>query len=271
MANADIVTGSAVAAAVSRKMTDLENTKGLVFTDWRQDANLNRPVDYYLFIYNIERRAHQIGRPPQHGMIPIAACPRDKPWWKARSVPNIVQEPDVNDNGEIRSRGLAGERFATDLLNPCNTGVDIWAEITREDLTWIDSGTEDLTVRGVFWTRNDPPADWELAKCRERMEKFYRGKIEQARRYARTADTRLMINNDHHYAADYFRIREEWHSVVELPALCPNCGEVLPLATVAYHKNSMGDRCVIDWQRAVESGAIRESDVPESKRWRKIA
>ena len=154
MANADIVTGSPVAAAVSKQMTDINNMKGLVFTDWRQDANLNRPVDYFLYIYNIEHRAHQVGRPPQHGMIQIAGCPRDKPWWKVRSVPNIVQEPDVSESGEIRSRGLPGERFATDLLNPVNTGVDIWAEITREELTWIDSGSDDLTVRGLFWTRD---------------------------------------------------------------------------------------------------------------------
>lgn len=270
--HAAVIDRSALADTVAKSMIETDNMRNITFVDFRNDANASRPPDYFLYIYNIARRHFEIRRPPQWSYMKLAACPASESYIKVATVSNIIQEkwPDP-DSGEIRYRGLMGERFCMDLINPVNIGVDMWAEITNEELTWIDGGSDDLSVRGLFWTRNDPPEDWELAKSKERLENFYRRKLEQARRYAQSDKTKDQIGDEHHLAAEYFKVREGWHMVAELPSLCPNCGEVLPLASVAYHKNSMGDRCVIDWRRAVDSGAIKYEDVPEAKRWKKIA
>lgn len=266
--HAVVVDNSQVAQVIAKSMTQTDNMRNLTFIDLRGDINASRAPDYFLYVYNIAQRTFEIRRPPQWGLIKLAACPKGEPYVKAMRISNVVQEKWVDpDSGEIRYRGMAGERFAMDLVNPVNIGIDMWAEIANEELTWIDSGTDDLSVRGLFWSPSDPPKDWELGKTRGRLENFYRGKLSQARHYAQTDKTRDQIGPEHHLAAEYFRIRESWHTVAELPSFCPNCGEELPNPNVAYHKNSMGDRCVIDWKRTVEAGAISVDQVPEAKLW----
>lgn len=270
--HAAVIQDSAVAAQVAARMTEGENMKTVHLIDLRADANASRPPDYYLSVYNIAHREFEICRPPQFSLMRLPACPPDQPYLKVATIANIINEKWIDaDTGDLRYRGMTGERFAMDMINPCNIGIDMWMQVNNEELTWVDGGSDNNAVRGLFWTRNDPPADWELAKSREWLEGFYRQKLEQARRYGQSEKTKDQIGPEHHLAASYFRIREGWHTVAELPSMCPNCGEALPLASVAYHRNSMGDKCVLDWKRTVESGAMKYDDVPESKRWKKSA
>ena len=85
------------------------------------------------------------------------------------------------------------------------------------------------------------------------------------------ADQKRNIGQEHHDAAEYFHVKNAWHTVAELPTLCENCGEPLPMATVPFHRNMMGLICVRDWKRTVEAGAKTREDVPEEKRWWKEA
>lgn len=270
---ARIVSGSQLAAeqTAARNRTENEKNLPITFTNFSDDPNITRAPQYYIHVYNISPRAREVRRPPSFPLIRFAACPKGQPYIKAAEIPNIVNEKWVDAaSGEIRNRGIIGERFAMDLLNPTNLGIDCWQEITDDAQSWIDAGgTDDLTRRGLFWTLNDPPKQWELDRAKERLEKHYRNMLLVADSYWQSpdADQKRNIGREHHDAADYYRVKNVWHTVAELPSLCPNCGENLPNPNVPYHRNSLGERCVIDWKRTLESGVIKKSDVPESKRW----
>lgn len=263
-ANATIVENSSIADRMSRVLakSEAENVLGSPqFEDFSNDPNFSRAPDYFLFVYNISDREFVVRRPPTMPCITIPACPPDKPYVLALRVPSIHNEKYVEAfTGKISVSGTRGERIATDLLNPSNYGTDCWA--TTED--WSNQGN-DLTVRGCFWSRNNPPTAAELAKARQRLEAHYRALIEQANGH-HAANRFAEIGPEHHSAAEYFRLTLPWHRRYEAPATCPVCGEEIS-AGAAAHRNSFGSICVLDWRRAVEGGIKTLADVPADKRW----
>jgi len=251
----------------SRRLIQSEAMRTVRLIDFRGDANAERPPDYYLYIFNIANRKFEIRRPPNFPLMTFAGCPLGQPYALVGRVPNIVNEKWVDaDSGETRVRGIMGERFATDLLNPSNTGIDIWGEIP-EELSWLDSGgTDDMTRRGLFWTKNAEPTTEELAMSRAKMEKHYRQLIQHADILYSDTATRREIGREHHMAADYFKARSQWHIVAETPIICENCGEMLK-SNVAFHIGPTGFMCVRDWKRTVAAGAVKREQVPEESRW----
>lgn len=266
-AHAAVVTNSAVAPNVKRVFEQDMNMKTVRLVDFTGDANVNRPPDYYLYLYNIAPRAFEIRRPPNFPLIRLSACPKGQKYAKVATIPSIVNEKWIDaDSGEVRVRGIMGERFVMDLVNPSNLGINMWVEITDDQMTWIDGGTDDLTRRGLFFSKNDPPTDDELSVTKQRLEQHYRQLLVRADELSRDPKTRREIGMEHHLAAEYFHARTEWHTVAELPEVCENCGEVVKPGC-AYHLNSVGIVCVRDWKRTVESGVKARADVPEDKRW----
>lgn len=236
-----------------------------VLVDFRQDPNLNRAPDYLIYIFSIARKAFIIHRPPQFAVITFAACPKNREYIKVAVIPNVVNYRWIDSaSGETRTLGEAGERVATDFLNPNNLGVDIWAQ-ADEQINWIDGGSDDLTRRGLFWSRNEQPFPIELERCRARMENHYKLLIAQADDLVQNGE-RKSLTPEHHLAAEYFKIKTAWHSIAELQRNCPNCGEQIGDG-IAFHRNSMGMICVIDWKRAIEAGVKTREDVPENLRW----
>lgn len=233
--------------------------------DFRQDPNLNRKPDYVLHIFSIARVPFVVRRPPNFPILTLRACPPASPYVEVAVVPNVVNYRWVDSvSGEVRSLGESGERFATDLLNPANLGVDIWAG-ADDSVSWVDSGGADLTRRGVFWTRNAVPAPFELDRARSRMERHYKNLIAQADELMQNGERRA-LNPEHHLAAEYFKLKTAWHSIAQVSLACPNCGEDVGPG-LAYHRSSLGMICVLDWKRTVESGVKTRDDVPENHRW----
>ena len=257
-----IVADSEVAPKLSQALSQGQNMKGVRFHDFRGDPYVDREPDYYLYVFSTVNRVFVVERGTQFSKITLSACPPEQPWAMVARVPAVVNAKEPDENGEVRLRPIYGERFATDLLNPANLGVDIWAEITD----WVDSGgTNDLTRRGLFWSRNEVPTAEELSKCKLRLEKHYKEVLLHADRLAR--ENRLQeIGPEHHIAADYFHVRSTWHVVAELPSLCPNCGENITKG-VGFHTTPQGIFCIIDWQKAVNAGIKTKDDVPEDLRW----
>lgn len=236
-----------------------------VLVDFRQDPNLNRAPDYLLHIFSIAHKAFVVRRPPQFSMVTFAACPKKADYIRVAVIPNIVNYRWIDSaSGETRTLGEAGERVATDFLNPANLGIDIWAG-ADEQSSWIDAGSDDLTRRGLFWTRNETPAPWELERCRARMENHYKNLLAQADDLVQNGD-RKALTPEHHLAAEYFKLKTAWHSIAEPQRNCPNCGEQIGDG-LAFHRNSMGMLCVIDWKRTVNAGVKTREDVPENLRW----
>jgi hypothetical protein len=241
-----------------------DNMQGVQFIDFTQDANLQRPADYHVYLFNIAPRRFEVRRPPSWPLITFPACPADKSYVMVGRVPNVVQEITMVVDRTVVN-GIRGERFATDLLNPSNLGIDPWAEVTDEQVAWIDGGTDDLTRRGMFWSLNETPEPQELAMAKSRMERHYRSLLKHGDELFR-ANRHREIGMEHHLAADYFHYRAQWHFVAEAPNFCPNCGEDVKPG-IAFHMNN-GVLCVIDWQRAVAAGAKRIDEVPEEHRWK---
>lgn len=264
------------------------NMQTLRVADFSLDAHLNYTPGYFLYLFNIAPKTFKINRPPCFSQITISACPEGQPWALVAKFPAIVDEKWVEaDSGEIRTRGIQGERFVMDLINPSNLGVKMWSEVTDEQMSWIDGGTNDYTRRGLFWTRNERPGQTclehggcadeekcpvckkdtysELYLAKARLEKHYKQLIVQADDYSRKGNYNE-IGPEHHLAGDYFHVRAPWHIVAELPSTCPNCGDAMKDG-MPYHVNSVGIVCVIDWKKTVLAGVKKREDVPEELRW----
>lgn len=255
---------SPIAERMSRALSAAESEQVLKspeFVDFGADPNFSRPPDYYLYIYNISERGFVVHRPPTMPHITIAARKAGEAYATVMRIPNIFNEKYVEAfTGRINITGIRGEQLASNLLNPANLTDDCWANASN----WSDTGN-DLTVRGCFWSRNNPPTEAELQKARARMETYYRTLVTQANEH-QAANRFGEIGPEHHVAAEYFRLQLPWHRRYEAPASCPVCGEEIT-AGVAFHKNSLGAACVLDWQRTVEAGVKTLADVPVEKRW----
>lgn len=261
-----VVKDSKVASSVSKTMMQSENMQTVQLIDFTKDANVSRPPDYFVYIYNIAYRTFEIRRPPYFPIVRLSACPPTEPYVKVMSIPNIVNEKWVDSaSGEIRNRGTQGERFAMDLINPANIGVDMWASVSAE-ASWIDGGTDDMSRRGLFFSRNDPPTQEELDKAKARLETHYRRMLAQADELSRDPKTFREIGPEHHAAAEYFRVKASWHVIAELPSVCENCGETIKPG-IPYHVNGVGVICIRDWQATVKAGVKKREDVPEELRW----
>jgi hypothetical protein len=290
--DAVVVPNSPRAAIQARTLTQESNMQTVRLTDFSGNAYLDRQPEYYLSVFNIAPKQFVVNRPPQFSTIVFARCPEGQPWAKVATIPDIVGEKWVNaDSGKIDTNGIPGEKFATDLVNPSNLGINVWQEVTDEQMTWIDGGTNDLTRRGVFWSRNEVPGRTclmhggcgELMECpvckrgtldelhlaKSRMEKHYKQLLLQADQYQREGHMRE-IGPEHHMAGDYFHVRSPWHVVAELPSSCPNCGDAIKEG-VAFHVNAVGAICVLPtqdaWKRTVTAGVKKKSEVPEELRW----
>lgn len=259
----NVVDPEKTARVLDRVVSNAELGPNLV--DFRQDPNLNRKPDYLLHVFSIARKPFVVRRPPNFPTVTFAACPKNKDWAEVAVIPNVVNYRWVDGvTGEVRSQGEAGERVATDLLNPANLGTDIWAA-SDEQSGWVDGGSDDLTRRGLFWSRHATPEPWELARCRTRLENHYRSLIAQADDLVQNGE-RKALTPEHHLAAEHFKLKTTWHSIADPQRNCPNCGEQVG-DSVAFHRNSLGMICVLDWKRAVEAGVKTRADVPENLRW----
>jgi len=229
------------------------------------DVNLQRPPAYWIYIYNIAPIEHIRHRPPQYSAIRISACPPDKEYIRALPIPDVVNHKWPNpDTGQLTYYGERAERFATDLINPSNLSNDMWAEVNPEN-QWIDGGTDDLSKRGVFWSRNEVPTKEELKKSKTRMERHYRELFQRAEDLARSGKA-VEIGREHHIAADYLHMGSSWHVVTAVPEACPNCGEPIKPG-IAYHPSAVGGICILDWKRTCAAGLKTKADVPEESRW----
>ncbi|MGH9436934.1 MAG: hypothetical protein ACRD22_03340 [Terriglobia bacterium] len=261
--DANIVSNSELAATKSRELTSKANQEALPINlvDFSTDPNIDRPPDYLIYLYNVAALSHQIARPPLMPVVNIPACPVDKPYLLFGTLPNVINQKTVDAyTGSLHNVGYRGEMVANDIINPSNIGMAQFVEVRD----WSSIGT-DLTVQGCFWSRHNPPLDTELQTARTRLEKRFQALIEEANSLV-SVGRQNDLSGDHHAAANYFRLQTSWHRSYEAPSQCPSCGEEIK-AGVAFHRNSIGSICVLDWQRTVDVGVKTLAEVPTNKRW----
>ena len=261
------------AAALGPSVSDIFNQELKVDRDQAlkvatiisRDPNFNRPPDYYINIFNISPLEFTRHRPVDFPTIKILGCPKGQPYVLSVRVANVINYKWVSaDTGQPSFSSIRGERWATDLINPANLGEDIWAETVNGDMDQFHGAGDDLSRRGVFWSRNDVPTADELRKCRSKMERHYRSVVESAEKLARKGHGDE-IGDEAHVAADYLGVSAPWHVISEVSQSCPNCGDPIK-SGVAFHPSALGP-CIIDWERTVAAGVKKREDVPIEKRW----
>lgn len=263
-ADATINLDSPLAASRTRELTQQANNEALpiALMDFSNDPNIDRPPDYHLYLYNIAPIGHILHKPPLAPLVQIPPCPPGEPYICFGTIPNIVNQkwPDAF-TGQVHNTGSRGELLANDLLNPSNNTTQQWLD-THD---WANVGT-DLTIRGCFWSRDNPPSAADLAKARTRMETHLQRLVEEANNLFNSGKPND-ISPDHHQAAAYFNLETPWHRQYAAPVSCPICGESIKPG-VAFHRNSADTICILDWQRAVAAGIKTLADVPPDKRWK---
>lgn len=225
------------------------------------DRDYNRRPDYWLHVFNISNREFIVRRPPDFPLIKIKACPKGDPWTLALRVGDTVRYKFVPaETGSPAFFSISGERWACDIINPANLGDKMWQDVTNLEIRAFH-GSDDLSVRGVFWSRNEQPSAEELHMARTRMEGHYRAVVQDAEEKYRDGKAKE-LGEEHHAAADYLHINAPWHVKSAVQEPCPNCGEMINPG-IAYHPSAVGGVCVIDWPRTVRAGVKRRDEVPE--------
>jgi hypothetical protein len=259
----------------SRKMSDGENLK---FVPDYLDPELTRKPEYFVYIYSVvDPRPdgyHLIrNAPPLIHNLQIAELKSGEQYTLVTKFPHPVNQAGVDTQEQRVNFAHNAQRVAQDVVNPENITMNQDATLAA-DKSYAEGN--DYGKLGVFWSLNNPPTEEEINKAIARKEKFYRRRLDQARALEASdpKSLQLFLTPTDHVAVDYFaRVYESeeqfgWHKVMRMPDKCSNCGESVK-AGVAFHASAAlgGKLCVIDWQRAVEAGAVKLKDVPETKRW----
>jgi hypothetical protein len=233
------------------------------------DPGIFRKPDLFVYIYSTSQKEFQVARPPHIPRLILKACPADQDYILAAKLAHPFEQSDRDvDTGEVRMRFHDARKIAQDIL--CPDAPDMDAAISPSST----SSGNDLRIYGLFWSLNNPPTAEEIKKANGRREKYYRMLLERATslEYTNPKELAERLNEDYHLAADYFGEEYSWHKqrvrkVVTVPKVpCSVCGEDIKPG-VAFHKDSEGEYCILDWKRAYEAGRVTKKQVPESKRW----
>lgn len=257
--------GSVGAEQAKSMMSAVNSTQKIMI-----QPGIFRESRYRVYIFNVGsfapmqangRREHNVQRPPLVPVVMLPACPAGQDYVLCCSFPELVSQMRIDP---LTEQPLVhqdeGIKVAQDIINPQNLTGNQWQEVSSP----FHEGT-DLGRFGLFYSTSEVPTAEELGKAKARVEKTYRAEITKAQVQAR-AGKQNEISELAHFAADHFRINEGWHTPMQVPDDCPNCGEPVKKG-LAYHTNSQGAVCVLDWKRAVNAGVKTKADVPEELRW----
>lgn len=234
---------------------------------------MSRPPEYFVYLYNVSQQSFSVSRPPLFREFTIPGRKDSERYALATKLPQPLMVPKGNvDSNEVDMVPTDCRRIAMDIINPDNTGTDQDAHIDSRNVT---SQGNNLGAKGVFYSMNGPgatafggqeePTKDEIDRAYARMEKFYTGKLDEARamEVSDPANLSKFISPEHHAAADYFGEERPWHTKKSKPMDCPNCGDKIK-SGAAFHKTDEGSFCIIDWKRAVAAGVRTRSQAFEA-------
>lgn len=245
---------------VGRRTQEAENNKGITL----RTTDVGPAADYVIYVYNLLAKEHVVEQPPNFPRFVIPAC-EEGMKFSVTTLPAYVNNK-FNKPGttEYRTEREDGRRYATCLLNPGAFPVtDVRAQLL--EYKSLDQTGNNLNVFGVFWslTRPDDPAlEKEIKLFTDRCTKTMNGLVKEAEKH-NAAGKRERISPWMHFAMDYLGLQAPWHMSNERHMACPNCGESVRDG-IAYHKNSMGDRCIIDIGRYATLGLPMPSEVDDA-------
>ena len=206
----------------NRKMGErMESNHNLSAVE-RMDFNVPMPVSTKrLWVYNVSRVDHEFDH-PQLGKSKIPANYTKKRYMSWTSFPDVV----IGTQGDLHYvtiGGQCGEALVNDIIKGGGQAIG-----------------RDLSVKGVFWSYNNPPTIKEVNAAVRLMKQRYADLLEQAvilyenvqispeavaaimkEKDCGVAEAlkayrvrRLDITPEHHAAAEYFKVTTPWHPVL---------------------------------------------------------
>jgi len=235
--------------------------------DWQfasQNYLLNRSPEYYIYLYNVSQQEHIVSRPPIMREMRIAARKPSEKYAVVTRLPQPLLMPKGNvDSNEIDISAMDTRRFAMDIINPDNLGINQDALIEH-----VTGQGNDLGAKGVFYSLNNPPTDEEVDAAYKRLEKRYKFLLDQARTVETSNPAKLSetLSPEHYMAAEYFHQETNWHKKVVHKDNCPRCGTTAAVGAL-FHPLEGGGVCIDGiegWKAAVKAGVRTRSDAYEA-------
>jgi hypothetical protein len=227
---------SVVALREARKV-EQELNGPLIYTP--ENAAFAHDPPYKVYIYNLGPIEHKVER-GSAGTFILKACEPGEPYALAWTLPSVWRDSYFVEQ-EMKTHSVSGEFMAQDIVNP----------ITAGGKTWWSFGA-DLSVLGVFWSKNNPPTDAEIAAARSKMESTYRKMLGMAASIEAAGKiddiTPLM-----RIAASYFGEDRAWNKIYKKTSECPGCGEPAKAGIIRHPCGY-----IFDPDRALAAGMISE-------------
>ena len=211
--------------------------------------------DYFIYVYNLLDKEWIVRQPPLFAAFHIPKREKGK-RFAVTLLPAFVNEVTMKaGTTELSYKQIDGRKAATSLLNPgAFPGTNWEGQLHNWDTD--DQTGNNLNNFGCFWslTRPDETDKLEveielfLDKCKVTMEEL----VKRAEELFESGERKL-ISPLMHFAMDYLGKQAPWHMSMRHMISCPICGDQVPEG-IAYHRNSFGDRCIIDmakYQRSV--------------------
>ena len=209
----------------------------LVYTP--DNAQFANDPPYSIYIYNLGPMLHEVHK-GSVGTFRILPCEADRPYSEPLVLPSVVRDSFFVEQ-EMKTHSVSGEFMATDIVHPTTAGGKTW---------WsFGANLDDL---GVFWTRNHPPLDAELAAARTKMEVTYRkllGMAASIEAAGRIDDITPLMR----FAASYFGEDRPWNKIYRKTTECPGCGEPAKPGIIRHPCGY-----IFDPDRALLAGMITE-------------
>lgn len=214
--------------------------------------------EYKLYIYNISEEAYIRRLPPNFPMVLIPArLPDEK--FAFTTMPAVVRNRfNKPQSFEYYYQIEDGRKSASQLLNPaCFPGVAFERQLVPNNPAMDEQSGNNLNELGVFWSQTRPQdteqLDKEIAIFRAILTKKMKQLAETARAWGTDPKMVSRITPRMHRAMDYLGLKAPWHTDTYAIINCGTCGEEVRQGIV-YHRNSMGDRCIVDLERAQKMG-----------------
>jgi hypothetical protein len=230
-------TPAAIASARAR-----EEAMNGVLTYTPDNAYSMPDPDYRVYIYNLGPMLHIVEK-GSAGTFRIPAVEPGQEYSEPLVLPSVWRDTFFVEQ-EMKTHSVSGEFMAIDIVHPVTAGYGAGK-------TWWSFGAN-LDEIGVFWTRNHPPQDPEVAVARGKMENSYRKLLQMATSIeaaGRIDDITPLMR----IAASYFGEDRPWNRIYKKTLECPGCGE-------AAKPNIIRHPCgyIFDPDRALLAGMITE-------------
>lgn len=212
--------------------------------------------NYKLYVYNVLPLEHEINQPPAFPRFIIPAK-KSGERFGVTTLPVLVKERyEKPGSTEYFYKRVDGRKYATSLLNPAAFPGTSW-EAQLQNWRSNDQFGNNFNALGCFWSLTDPNDE----KLEGELEQFRARAVKTLNELARKAESLYNSKKEDeitplmHFAMDFLHKQAPWHLRSDMLVDCPTCGEPVKEG-IAYHRNSFGDKCPVDYEKCRALGII---------------